>query len=90
MEAMSFHGDWLFRGSVSLWRLPQLNPVPFRISDPGKPAIIIFLDVLHFDGNDLIRTPLDERRRVLSRIVKDTPVLVSDPLPGTPAMPMRR
>ncbi|MGE0702443.1 MAG: non-homologous end-joining DNA ligase [Vicinamibacterales bacterium] len=42
-------------------------------------------DVLHLDGTELLKTPLDERRQLLSRVVKDTRVLISDPLPGTPA-----
>jgi DNA ligase D-like protein (predicted ligase) len=67
------------------------------IDDQGRPSfqalhhqsahtlVYYAFDVLHFDGSDLIKTALDERRHLLSGIVNDTPVLISDPLPGTPA-----
>src|SRR2546422_3630732 len=45
MEAMSFHGDWLFRGSVSLCRLPQLNPVPLGVCHPCETAVLDVLDL---------------------------------------------
>ena len=41
-------------------------------------------DVLHCNGRDLLKTPLDERRIVLAPLLKGTSVLNSDPLPGTP------
>jgi bifunctional non-homologous end joining protein LigD len=40
-------------------------------------------DVLHFNGRDLMKTPLEERRAVLARVLEGTRVLSSDPLPGT-------
>lgn len=67
------------------------------IDDEGRPSfqalhhqsaqtlVYYAFDVLHHDGRDLTKTPLDERRQLLSRIVKDSRVLISDPLPGTPA-----
>ena len=42
-------------------------------------------DVLHLNGRELLKTPLDQRRALLSTIVNGTRVLNSDPLPGTPA-----
>lgn len=42
-------------------------------------------DALHFDGRDLMKTPLDQRRAVLAPLLKGTAVLNSDPLPGTAA-----
>ncbi len=42
-------------------------------------------DILSLEGRDLTQLPLDERRGILSRVVKDTPILLSEPLPGTPA-----
>lgn len=41
-------------------------------------------DILHFDGRDLVKTPLDERRAILASALKGTRVLGSEPLPGTP------
>lgn len=40
-------------------------------------------DVLHVDGRSLLEIPLEERRSHLVRIVADTRVFSSDPLPGT-------
>jgi bifunctional non-homologous end joining protein LigD len=42
-------------------------------------------DLLHVDGRDLTITPLDERREVLSKVLKGLRLLRSEPLPGTPA-----
>jgi bifunctional non-homologous end joining protein LigD len=42
-------------------------------------------DLLHLDGMDLTRRPLDERRQALATVVAGTQVLRSEPLPGTPA-----
>jgi bifunctional non-homologous end joining protein LigD len=41
-------------------------------------------DILHLDGQDLMRDPLDRRRATLSRVTEGTGVLRSEPLPGTP------
>ena len=41
-------------------------------------------DLLHFNGRDLIETPLDQRRAALATVLEGTRVLNSDPLPGTP------
>jgi bifunctional non-homologous end joining protein LigD len=42
-------------------------------------------DLLHLDGADLFRSPLDERRAALADLLNGTRVLLSEPLPGTPA-----
>ena len=39
-------------------------------------------DLLHLNGRDLLRVPLDERRAALRDVVGDSGVLLSDPLPG--------
>lgn len=41
-------------------------------------------DILHLDGRDLLKTPLEERRVELASALKGESVLCSDPLPGTP------
>jgi bifunctional non-homologous end joining protein LigD len=42
-------------------------------------------DLLHLDGRDLTMAPLDQRREFIAKTLKGTPVLRSEPLPGTPA-----
>jgi bifunctional non-homologous end joining protein LigD len=42
-------------------------------------------DVLHYDGRDLFKMPLDERRAILAKVLEGSRVLNSDPLPGTAA-----
>jgi bifunctional non-homologous end joining protein LigD len=42
-------------------------------------------DVLHLNGHDFIRRPLDERRAALAPLLEGTTLLQSEPLPGTPA-----
>lgn len=49
-------------------------------------AIVYYaFDVLHLDGRDLMRLPLEERRAALAPVIDGTPLLRSEPLPGTPA-----
>src|SRR5438046_832116 len=42
-------------------------------------------DALHLDGRDVMAAPLVERRTTLARLSLHTPILRSDPLPGTAA-----
>jgi bifunctional non-homologous end joining protein LigD len=51
----------------------------------GLSIVYYAFDLLHLDGRDLTRAPLDERRAALREVVGDSGVLLSDPLPGTPA-----
>ena len=51
---------------------------------PGGALVYYAFDLLHRDGKDLLKTPLDARREALAEIVHGTRVLRSDPLPGTP------
>jgi bifunctional non-homologous end joining protein LigD len=41
-------------------------------------------DVLDSDGRELLRVPLEDRRAELIRVLDGSPVLRSEPLPGTP------
>jgi bifunctional non-homologous end joining protein LigD len=50
----------------------------------GLSIVYYAFDLLHLDGRDFTRTPLDERRAVLRQVVEGSGVLLSDPLPGTP------
>lgn len=51
----------------------------------GLSIVYYAFDLLHLNGRDLLRLPLDERRAALRAIVGDSGILLSDPLPGTPA-----
>ena len=49
----------------------------------GLSVVFYAFDLLHLNGRDLMRTPLDDRRAALARVVAGSDVLLSDPLPGT-------
>jgi len=49
----------------------------------GLSVVFYAFDLLHLNGRDLTRTPLDERRAALARVVAGSEVLLSDPLPGS-------
>jgi DNA ligase D-like protein (predicted ligase) len=49
----------------------------------GFSVVYYAFDLLHLNGRDLTRAPLDERRQALARVVAGSSVLLSDPLPGT-------
>ena len=51
----------------------------------GLSIVYYAFDVLHLNGRDLTRAPLDDRRAVLRDVIGDSGVLLSDALPGTPA-----
>jgi DNA ligase D-like protein (predicted ligase) len=50
----------------------------------GLSIVYYAFDLLHLNGRDLTRAPLDERRAALREVVGDSGVLLSDPLPGAP------
>jgi bifunctional non-homologous end joining protein LigD len=66
------------------------------LDDQGRPSfqalhhqsahtlVYYAFDLLHCDGRDLIRAPLDDRRELLRKVLTGTRILNSDPLPGTP------
>ena len=49
----------------------------------GLSIVFYAFDLLHLNGRDLSRRPLDERRAALRDVVGDSGVLLSDPLAGT-------
>jgi bifunctional non-homologous end joining protein LigD len=51
----------------------------------GLSVVYYAFDLLHVDGRDLLRDPLDDRRRALKKAIAGSSVLLSDPLPGTPS-----
>jgi bifunctional non-homologous end joining protein LigD len=53
----------------------------------GLTVVFYAFDLLHLNGKDLTRVPLDDRRAALRQIVvatADPALLLSEPLPGTP------
>jgi bifunctional non-homologous end joining protein LigD len=50
----------------------------------GLSLVYYAFDLLHLDGRDLMKRPLDERRAALRDAVDGSGLLLSDPLPGTP------
>ena len=50
----------------------------------GLSIVYYAFDLLHLNGRDLTRAPLDERRDALREVVEGSGVLLSEPLPGTP------
>jgi bifunctional non-homologous end joining protein LigD len=66
------------------------------VDDQGRPSFqalhhqsadtIVYyaFDVLHLNGRDLVKAPLEERRALMPSLMTGTPVLRSEPLPGTP------
>jgi bifunctional non-homologous end joining protein LigD len=59
----------------------------FQALHRGSAEAIVFyaFDVLHLNGRDLTRLPLEERRAALALVAEGTLIRRSDPLPGTPA-----
>jgi bifunctional non-homologous end joining protein LigD len=51
---------------------------------PGTRIVFYAFDALHIDGRDIMKRPLDERRRLLRGIVAGSAVHLSEPLPGQP------
>src|SRR3954471_11252376 len=51
----------------------------------GLSVVYYAFDLLHLNGRDLTRAPLDERRVALRAVVERSAVLLSEPLPGTAA-----
>jgi bifunctional non-homologous end joining protein LigD len=50
----------------------------------GLSIVYYAFDLLHLNGRDLLRDPLDERRAALREVVEGSDVLLSEPLPGSP------
>jgi len=55
-----------------------------HMSFEGLTLVYYAFDLLHLNGRDLTRLPLDERRAALYDVVAGSDVLASEPLPGTP------
>jgi ATP-dependent DNA ligase len=57
------------------------TPAPQR--HPKHAIVFYVFDVLHLNGEDLTRLPLEERRKQLPAVVKGSGILISQELPGS-------
>jgi DNA ligase D-like protein (predicted ligase) len=64
---------------------PSFQALQHRKAHPGHFVVFYAFDVLHLNGTNLTRLPLEERRKHLPDIVKGSGILISQELPGTPA-----
>lgn len=55
-----------------------------HMSFEGLSVVYYAFDLVHLNGRDLTRLPLDERRALLRDLVDGSGVLLSEPLPGSP------
>lgn len=62
---------------------PSFQALQHRGAHPRHAIVFYAFDVLHLNGKDLTRLPLDERRARLPGIVNGSGVLISQELPGT-------
>ena len=63
---------------------PSFQALQHRSAHRNYAVVFYAFDLLHFNGDDLTRLPLADRRTRLPSIVKGSGILLSEPLPGTP------
>jgi len=64
---------------------PSFQALQHRSGSSGYVVVFYAFDLLHLDGDDLTGRPLDERRRRLPDVIRDSGLLLSQELPGTAA-----
>ena len=64
---------------------PSFQALQHRAAHPGHAIVFYAFDVIHLDGRDLTRLPLEQRKASLPAIVKGSQILLSHALPGTAA-----
>jgi DNA ligase D-like protein (predicted ligase) len=64
---------------------PSFQALQHRGAHPGHKIVFYAFDLLHLEGNDLTRVPLEERKRQLEKVVQGSPIPLSPFLPGTAA-----
>jgi bifunctional non-homologous end joining protein LigD len=64
---------------------PSFQALQHRSSHAGYAIVFYAFDLLHVDGRDLTGLPLEERRRLLPKVLGASGVLLSQELPGTAA-----
>src|SRR4051812_35695589 len=62
---------------------PSFQALQHRSAHRDHAIVFYAFDLLHVDGRDLTRLPLEERRRRLPDVVKGSGILLSEPLDGT-------
>src|SRR4051812_28803856 len=62
---------------------PSFQALQHRGAHPGHTIVFFAFDLLFLDGEDLQRRPLEARRALLEPIVKDSGLLLSEPLRGS-------
>jgi bifunctional non-homologous end joining protein LigD len=62
---------------------PSFQALQHRAAHPGHTIVFYAFDLLHLDGENLEERSLKERRPLLQRVVKDSGLLLSEPLRGT-------
>lgn len=50
----------------------------------GHTLVFYAFDLLFLNGRDFVALPIEQRRDELASVVRNTPVLLSEPLPGSP------
>jgi bifunctional non-homologous end joining protein LigD len=64
---------------------PSFQALQHRTSRSGHVLVYYAFDLLQLEGDDLTREPLSGRRAALRKVVAGSQVLLSEPLPGSPA-----
>jgi DNA ligase D-like protein (predicted ligase) len=64
---------------------PAFQALQHRSAHPGHAIVFYAFDLLHLDGQTLEMQPLETRRARLSAVVKDSGLLLSEPLHGSAA-----
>jgi bifunctional non-homologous end joining protein LigD len=64
---------------------PSFQALQHRGAHPSHVVVFYAFDLLHLNGRDLTRLPLDERREQLPAVIGASGVLMSQELPGTAA-----
>ena len=62
---------------------PSFQALQHRSAHPSHAIAFYAFDILHLDGRELIREPLDTRRAALPKVVKGSGVLLSEELKGS-------
>src|SRR3954447_26373773 len=62
---------------------PSFQALQHRGAHPGHTIVFFAFDLLYLDGENLEAQPLKERRRRLEAIVRDSGLLLSEPLRGS-------
>ena len=64
---------------------PSFQALQHRGAHPGHTIVFYAFDVIHLDGRDLTRLPLEERKALLPGILEGSAILLSHALRGTAA-----